>query len=238
MNLELDNKVILVVGGAGEVGAAVVAALAGEGAIPFILDTQLPSPELLSRTGAPAQTIELGDAAACESAVRRVAARFGRIDGLVNGAGGKGRAASADTALFSVAHSLAAYDLMARHSLPHLRRVRGAIVTIADHPFGPDEAGYVALETGILGLTREWAAAFAGDGVRANAVIPARTSDRPLLARHGAKPRRAGPGEVADTVTFLLSNRAALTTGQWLYVDGGFARRQSAIAWGAMSGAP
>jgi L-fucose dehydrogenase len=228
MNMELDNKVILVVGGAGELGASVVAALAGEGAIPFILDTQAPLPELLARTGAPAQTIDFGDAAGCEAAVGRVAARFGRIDGLVNAAG-RGHAASAGTAVFSVAHSLARYDLMTRYSLPYLRRVRGAIVTIADHLFGPDEAGYVALETGILGLTREWAAAFAGDGVRANAVIPARVSDWRSAARQGPKRRRASPGEVADTVTFLLSNRAALTTGQWLYVDGGYARRESAL---------
>jgi len=232
MNLELDNKVILVVGGAHGLGAAIVTALAGEGAVPFILDREPPSPELLARTGAPAQMVELADTPACEAAIHRVAARFGRIDGLVNGAGEETGPQRADSRLASVTRSLACYDEMARLCLPHLRRAHGAIVSIADHPFvAPDEPGYVALKTGVLGLTREWAAAFAGDGVRANAVIPARMLASPAAPNRTASTRRrVSPREVADTVTFLLSARAGLTTGQWLYVDGGYAGREPALA--------
>lgn len=157
MNLELDNKIILVVGGAHGIGASVVTALAGEGAVPFIFDTETPPRELLSRTGALVQTLDLGDSSACEAAVQRVAARFGRIDGLVNGAGEETGPEGSDPLFASVTRSLAHYDLMTRHCLPHLRRVRGSIVSIADHPsIEPDKPGYVALKTGVLGLTSEW----------------------------------------------------------------------------------
>jgi L-fucose dehydrogenase len=230
MNLELDSKVILVVGGARGLGASVVTALAEEGAVPFILDREGPSKELLSRTGAPVQTVELGDSTACEAAIHRVAARFGHIDGLVNVAGDGRRPLATDPLLASVTRSLACYDQMTRLCLPHLRRTHGAIVSIADHPFvEPDAPGYVALKTGVLGLTREWAAAFAGDGVRVNAVIPARMPVQQPSNRRASTRRRFSPREAADMIVFLLSARAGLTTGQWLYVDGGYVHREPVL---------
>lgn len=129
MNLGPDNKVV-VGGGARGLGTSIVAALAGQGAVPFILDRQAPSKELLARTGAPGQAIDLGDPLACEEAIGRIAARFGRIDGLVN---------------------------------------------VAGEETGPFTEG-------------------------------------PLLA--------------SITVAFLLSARAGLTIGQWLYLDGGYVRRE------------
>lgn len=193
MNLELDNKIILVVGGAHGIGASVVTALAGEGAVPFIFDTEAPPQELLSRTGAPAQTLDLRDPSACEAAIQRVAARFGRIDGLVNGAGEEAGPKTADPLFASVTRSLAYYDLMTRHCLPHLRRVRGAIVSIANHPLiEPDVPGYVALKTGVLGLTSEWAAAFAKDGYASTRLFPQGRARRKLRVVPPA--RRAARG--------------------------------------------
>ena len=109
----------------------------------------------------------------------------------------------------------------------------------------PDHADLTALylerfmNYGLTGLTREWAAAFAGDGVRVNAVIPAevmtplyarwlQTMDDPdaklaeITARIPIDGRMTEVAEVAATVVFTLSPRAGHTTGQWLFVDGGY----------------
>ena len=100
-------------------------------------------------------------------------------------------------------------------------------------------SGYVAAKAGLLGLTREWAAALAPHGVRVNAVLPAevltpmyerwvqsqpdpasairRIADRVPLGR-----RMTTADEIADLVVFLVSDRSSHTTGQWLHPDGGY----------------
>ncbi|MDZ4135929.1 MAG: SDR family oxidoreductase, partial [Paracoccaceae bacterium] len=100
-------------------------------------------------------------------------------------------------------------------------------------------SAYVAAKAAQLGLTREWAAGFAADGVRVNAVVPAEVMT-PLYARWiqtFADPdaelakiaariplgrRMTEPREMADAVLFLLSDRASHMTGQWLFPDGGY----------------
>jgi len=229
MNLDLDNKVVIVSGGASGIGAAVVDVLASEGAIPFILDSTLPPAELLARTGAPAQIVDFTDSAACAAAVQRVASRFGRIDALVNGVRDEPET-EAEPVFASVTRNLAYHHLMTQHCLPHLRRSRGAIVSIARQAGteSDESAGYVAARAGIVGLTREWAAALARDGIRVNAVIPAgAASDAPPRttgrgARSTASLPMADTGEVASVTAFLLSERAGPTTGQWLCVDGAY----------------
>lgn len=231
MNLDLDNKVVIVSGGASGIGAAVVGVLASEGAIPFILDSILPPAELLARTGAPVQIVDFADSAACAAAVQRVASRFGRIDALVNGARRETEAEAAEPAFASVTRNLAYYHLMTQHCLPHLRRTRGAIVSIASQASleFDESASYVAAKAGIVGLTREWATLLAGDGIRVNAVIPAGAASAPF-PRTDPGTRRIAPtqppqtdaGEVASVTAFLLSERAGPTTGQWLCIDGGY----------------
>lgn len=225
MNLDLDNKVVIVSGGASGIGAAVVSVLASEGAIPFILDSILPPAELLARTGAPAQIVDFADSAACAAAVQRVASRFGRIDALVNGVRSEAEAGETEPAFASVTRNLAHYHLMTQACLPHLRRTRGSIVSIASQAsLALDEsASYVAAKAGIVGLTREWAAALARDGIRVNAAIPAGSTG--ALPHDGRSPRSAAPrstdaGQVANVVAFLLSERAGPTSGQWLCIDG------------------
>ena len=97
-----------------------------------------------------------------------------------------------------------------------------------------------------LALTREWAVALRGDGIRVNAVIPAEVMtplyqrwidsfDNPaekldgIVARIPLGHRMTEDREIADTVVFLLSDRASHTTGQWLYVDGGYTHLDRAI---------
>lgn len=222
MNLDLDNKVVIVSGGASGIGAAVVSVLASEGAIPFILDSILPPAELLARTGAPAQIVDFADSAACAAAVQRVASRFGRIDALVNGARRETEAEEAEPAFASVTRNLAYYHLMTQHCLPHLRRTRGAIVSLASQSNleFDESASYVAAKAGIVGLTREWATLLAADGIRVNAVIPAGAAAASHHRAVSPPPKPAGADEVANVTAFLLSERSGPTTGQWLRIEG------------------
>jgi len=228
MNLDLDNKVVIVSGGASGIGAAVVSVLASEGAIPFILDSILPPAELLARTGAPAQIVDFADSAACTAAVQRVASRFGRIDALVNGARGEPETEEMEPAFASVTRNLAHHHLMTQACLPHLRRTRGSIVSIAKRvSFEFDEsASYVAAKAGMIGLTQEWAALLSKDDIRVNAVIPGGVAAAPLQqADRNTRfttpplPHPTDAGEVANVAAFLLSECAGRTTGQWLCID-------------------
>jgi len=222
MNLDLDNKVVIVSGGASGIGAAVVSVLASEGAIPFILDSILPPAELPARTGAPAQIVDFADSAACAAAVQRAASRFGRIDALVNCV--HNDPAEENEPIFaSVTRNLAHCHLMTQACLAHLRRTRGSIVSIASQAgLELDEsASHVAAKAGIVGLTREWATALARDGIRVNAVIPTATATASRLHRAAPLPTKpVGNDEIANVTAFLLSERAGPTSGQWLCMEG------------------
>jgi L-fucose dehydrogenase len=236
MDLGLSGKVILVTGGASGIGAAVVAGLAAEAAVPVVLDRD---------AGAEGFRLDLADDAACAAAVRSVLDRHGRIDGLVNCAGtNDGVGLDAGPAAFRTSLDR---NLVHAYTMVHLCRdalvaARGAIVNVSSKTALTGQGGtsaYVAAKAALLGLTREWAADLAPRGVRVNAVVPAEVFT-PMYARWlatlpDAEAARAAieaqiplgrrmtrAEEMADTVLFLLSARASHTTGQWLFVDGGY----------------
>jgi L-fucose dehydrogenase len=245
VNLGLAAKVVLVTGGASGIGAATVTVLAGEGAIPVILDRDPVSEALQEILGDVGHTIrmDLNNDDACGAAV---------VDGLVNNAGSNdGVDLAAGTAAFlaSVARNLGHHYAMAHHALPHLRTSRGAIVGVASKTAVTGQggtSGYVAAKGGVLALTREWATALAADGIRVNAVVPAEVATaayehhlakfrdpeaaRAAILRHiPLGHRMTDPHEIADTIVFLLSARATHITGQWIFVDGGYTHLDRAL---------
>jgi L-fucose dehydrogenase len=257
MNLELSGKVVIVTGGGAGIGGAISLVLAEEGAVPVILGRNGLTAEFAVRLqerqpNALFVQTELADDDACAAAVVQATARFGHIDGLVNNAGANdGIDLSAGTLAFtaSVTANLAHYYGMAHHCLSHLRASRGAIVNISSKTALTGQggtSGYVAAKAAQLGLTREWAAALAKDGIRVNAVLPAEVMT-PLYARWLAtmpdpEASRAGieariplghrmttDREIADTVAFLLSPRSSHTTGQWIVPDGGYTHLDRAL---------
>jgi L-fucose dehydrogenase len=257
MNLHLQDKVIIVTGGGSGIGAAISLGLAEEGAIPVIFANQ-PLPDTFAAELDQRQPqslfvqVELRDEDGCRAAVAQVLQRFGRIDGLVNNAGvndNVGLEAGRSAFVDSLEKNLIHYYVITHLCLDALKAGRGAIVNIGSKTAVTGQggtSGYTASKGAQLSLTREWAASLLADGVRVNAVIPAEvmtplyerwiaTFDDPQakLARIVEKiplgQRMTTPTEIADSVLFLLSSRASHTTGQWLFVDGGYTHLDRAL---------
>ncbi|WP_124094143.1 SDR family oxidoreductase [Burkholderia gladioli] len=257
MNLDLQDKVVLVTGGAAGIGGAITRALAAEGAIPVVLDRNAPDDAFASqlRDQQPRTRFlrtDLLDDAQCQAAVETAIAEFGRIDGLVNNAGvndGVGLGAGRAAFVASLERNLLHYYAMAHYCEPRLKASRGAIVNVSSKTALTGQggtSGYCAAKGAVLSLTREWAASLAGDGVRVNAVIPAEVMtplyeswlasfDDPeaklaaITQRIPFGKRMTTPEEIASTAVFLLSERASHTTGQWLFVDGGYTHLDRAL---------
>jgi NAD(P)-dependent dehydrogenase (short-subunit alcohol dehydrogenase family) len=259
MNLELKDKVILVTGGAKGIGEGIVRSLAAEGAIPVIVgrsesDNRHLMKELNSTGGKSFQvTAELADPAACEKAVEIVAGEFGRVDGLVNNAGlndGVGlEKGSYEKFMQSLQINLVHYYMMTHHALPYLIRSKGAVVNIASKTADTGQGGtsaYAASNGGRNALTREWAVELLKYGIRVNAVIVAECYTpqyekwisalpdpekklKEITSRVPLGNRLTTTEEIANMVVFLLSSRSSHTTGQLIYVDGGYVHLDRAL---------
>ena len=89
MDLQLENKVVLVTGGAKGIGAAIVRAAAAETAIPVIVDRDAEAGKDLHSQVRSSHVIiaDLSSPAGCKTAVDSTVGKFGRLDALVNNAG-------------------------------------------------------------------------------------------------------------------------------------------------------
>jgi L-fucose dehydrogenase len=258
MDLNLSGKVVIVTGGASGIGAAISTILATEGAIPVILGKSPMASDfaLQLQTLSPRShfiQLELSDDAACRAAVQATVDRFGRIDGLVNNAGindNIGLDAGRDAFVGSLERNLIHYYVMAHYCVPHLRQSKGAIVNVSSKTAITGQgntSGYCASKGAQLSLTREWAAALLNDGIRVNAVIPAEVmtplyarwinsfenADEKLAAITAKIPlghRMTTAEEIGRMCVFLLSDASSHTTGQWVFVDGGYTHLDRALS--------
>jgi L-fucose dehydrogenase len=187
MDLELQDRVILVSGGGRGIGAGIAHMLAAESAIPVIVSRDAAENQTTARAIEQASgrtfTIqaELTHTDECRKAVEATVARFGRIDGLVNNAGINDgvNLEHGDTECFllSLRRNLVHYYDMAHFALPELKKARGgAIVNITSKVAETGQGGtsaYAAANGGRNALTREWAVELAKYGIRVNAVVVA-----------------------------------------------------------------
>lgn len=259
MDLQLKGKVAIVTGGAKGIGEAIVRLCAAEGALPFIVDRDSEAASRLQHdlqsSGAESGMIavDLTQPENCERAVAQAFERFGRIDVLVNNAGindkvGLERGSPVEY-VASLQRNLVHYYSMAHYALPHLKRSRGAIVNIGSKTAVTGQggtSGYASAKGGVMALTREWAAELHPYGVRVNTVLPAEvmtplyrswldTFPDPaeklsaILTKIPFEKRMTTPEEIAATVLFLISGKSSHTTGQHLFVDGGYVHLDRAL---------
>jgi NAD(P)-dependent dehydrogenase (short-subunit alcohol dehydrogenase family) len=182
-------------------------------------------------------TLDVTDAASWSRAVGEVAARFGRIDVLVNNAGisPRGTAEATDEALWdrTMAINLKGPWLGIKTTMPWLRESRGAIVNIGSTRATRPRRGMVAYgssKAGLLGLTRQVAVDALDDGVTCNMVAPGwvdTPGERVIQAAHGRPEFPAGTRnlitveDVGAAVAYLVSPHGRRVNGAILYVDSG-----------------
>jgi len=248
MNLDLKDKIVIVTGGAKGIGAGITKALAAEGAIPVVVGRDANDNDaIIKEVGSGfAVTAELTHPEECEKAVKATIEKFGRIDGLVNNAGvndGVGLEKGNYEAFIASLHkNVVHYYLMAHYALPGLIKSKGAIVNIGSKVAETGQgntSAYAASNGGRNALTREWAVELLKYGIRVNAVIVAEcytplyekwiktlpNPDEKLKSITDKIPlgkRMTTAEEIADMVVFLLSGKSSHTTGQLIYVDGGY----------------
>jgi L-fucose dehydrogenase len=252
MDLHLKDKVVLITGAASGIGAAMVSDAAREGAIPVIVDRCAEAAGRLEekvRAGggvALAIVVDLVAAQNCKRVVQETLDRFGRLDALVNNAGINDRVGlehgSPAEFVASIERNLLHYFNMAHYALPALKAAQGAIVNVASKTAVTGQggtSGYASSKGAILALTREWAVELLPYEIRVNAVLPAEVMtpmyrtwlagfDNPedklsgIVSRIPLGKRMTTPEEIAAAALFLISSQSGHTTGQHIYVDGGY----------------
>lgn len=223
--MELESKVIVITGALGALGRAVTARLAAAGAKVVAVDRVSGA----SPQAAEVLALDLGDAEATRAAFTALAGRYGRIDGLVNIAGGFRWETLADGAIDSWDQlyqiNLRTAVSACRAALPHLPSTGGRIVNIG--AAGAVKAGagmgaYAASKAGVARLTEALAEELKPRDITVNAVLPS-IIDTP--ANRADMPdadysRWVTPQALANVIAFLLSEQAAAVTGALLPVTG------------------
>ncbi|WP_432946581.1 SDR family NAD(P)-dependent oxidoreductase [Kribbella sp. CA-253562] len=236
-----EGKVALVTAAAQGIGAAVARRIAAEGGAVVVTDLQQDKlDEVVAGIGAEqalAVKVDVTHRDEIDAAVAAAVERFGRLDVLVNNAGGcivssLPEETSAEDWHRQLDLTLVGAAQCVQAALPQLLESRGNVVTISSvnglAAFGNLE--YSAAKAGQIAMTNNFAARFGSSGVRFNLVAPGtiRTPnwDNQLdtLERFAAAyplGRVGEPEDIAAAVAFLASDDAAWITGVLLPVEGG-----------------
>ena len=249
--MRMQDKVVLVTGGAAGIGRATAQRFADEGAVVAICDVnEAAGQETTAALGKEATftKVDVSDRDGVQAWVNDVFARHGRIDVLVNNAG-----ITRDAQLVKVKDgevvgqmSEADFDLVIDVNLKGvftctqavvpvmIAQGSGAIVNASsvvgfDGNFG--QTNYVATKAGVLGMTKVWARELGRYGIRVNAVAPGFTATEMVAAMpekvqetmrsHTPLGRLGAPADIANAYLFLASDEASFVTGTVLRVDGG-----------------
>lgn len=244
-----DRRVVLLSGGAGNLGHEAARLFAAEAAAVVVVDSAAdPGHALadeLTRSGSEAMFVhaDVTDAADWHRVLEETVGRFDRVDCLVNAAGLSPSAVSDDFGLdgweLLIAANLTATFLGIRAVIPAMvTQQSGCIVNVASIgglvglPVG--HLAYAAAKGGVAALSRTTAARYGRDGIRSNTIFPgvlppmrsrssapSAGSSAAAVVSRSALGRQGAPLDVAHAVVFLGSEKAAYITGADLVVDGG-----------------
>jgi NAD(P)-dependent dehydrogenase (short-subunit alcohol dehydrogenase family) len=242
------GRVAIVTGGGTGIGKAIAMALAELGADIVIASRDLqhlePTADAIQALGRRALAIptDIRSAEQVEALVQQTAAELGKIDILINNAGGQYSGPAEELSAegwrrvidLNLNGTFYCSQSVARHMI---LSGGGAIVNIVAN-FGlraaPGLAHSAAARAAVINLTRTLALEWAKHGIRVNAVAPGVVMTEGALSEMLINPdaierieraiplKRLGtPEDVADLVTFLVSDAAAYITGETIAVDGG-----------------
>ena len=218
--------IVAVTGAAGALGRKAVEILsaAGWSVVGIDLGDVAPDGVALALGG-----VDLTDEAAMTTAAARIEGELGRLDGLVNIAGGFAWETVADGSVATwdrlYAMNVRTALIASRALLPLLRANQGAIVNIgaaASVKAGAGMGAYAASKSGVARLTEALAEELKDEGVRVNAILPS-ILDTP--ANRADMPdadyaKWVSPAQLAGVVAFLLSADATPITGALIQVTG------------------
>jgi NAD(P)-dependent dehydrogenase (short-subunit alcohol dehydrogenase family) len=224
--IDLAGRVVAVTGASGALGAAVAATLSGFGArVARLEHAVVPASQELVYGG-----IDLADDAAATSVMNRIAREAGRLDGLVNIAGGfkfeKLEGGILETWDSMYRMNLRTAVACCKAALPHLLKSGNArIVNIG--AMGAVKAGsgmgaYAASKAGVAKLTEALADELKDRGITVNALLPS-TLDTPANRRdmpNAEFDRWVAPAAIGDVIAFLMSDSASALTGALIPVAG------------------
>jgi len=245
MDMQMDEKVVVITGGASGIGAACAKLFESEGAQVVIVDNAAPLVDLKSDNNM-VLIGDVGDEETVKAQIQKVIIRYKRIDGLINCAGFSNGKSVVNTSLKDwesvLKTNLTGTFLWSRETVIAMRKlVGGSIVMIGSQlsfAGGRSNAAYLASKGAVVSLARTLAVEHAPDGIRVNVLIPG-AIDTPLLSRSFARSddptaakarsvarhpigRLGQPDEIARAALFLISSTSSFTTGSCLMADGGW----------------
>jgi meso-butanediol dehydrogenase/(S,S)-butanediol dehydrogenase/diacetyl reductase len=248
MTNSLENKIILLTGGATGIGRECALAYARAGASVAVVDRNLDAAKTTAAeagAGCFAIQADVSDGVAVETAVNTVLEKFSRLDAVHNNAGIVGPAKPLHETSEEEWDELQRINLKSvywttKYAFAALAQSKGSILNTASMVglIGQaDHAAYVAMKGGMITLTKAMAADYGRLGVRVNAICPAIVWTPMLEQWAFAQPEpeivRQNMGElsllgycpysdvIADAAVFLLSEQARFITGCILPVSGG-----------------
>lgn len=230
VDFDCSNDVIVITGAAGALGGAVVDAVdAANGTVAAIdmLADDDPDNPFTDADGVAYYQADLTDESVVAETVDAIVDEHGRIDGVAAIAGtwrGGDPVYATDGDVFDVVFdvNLRTLFLTAKHTLPHLEKTAGALVSVSARSSlegGSGDALYRASKAGVRLLTESIAAEHLGE-VRANAIMPS-ILDTPINRdMMDPKDEWVDPVDVADVILFLLSDGSTVTSGAAVPVYG------------------
>ncbi len=249
--MRLKDKITLITGGAAGIGKATAERFAEEGAIVVICDVNEEAGRNTARslgTGHRFYKVDITDRSGVQKWVDDVAAKYGRIDILINNAGilrdsvlvkfkdGElaGQMTEADFDIV-IAVNLKGVFNCTQAAAPYMIRQGSGIVLNASSVSGLDgnfgQTNYAASKAGVIGMTKVWARELGCSNIRVNVVAPGPTATEMVKSmpqkilnsfiEHTPLRRIGQPRDIANAYLFLASDEADFITGAVLRVDGG-----------------